>query len=202
MIVGVPKESFPGERRVSLTPVVLPQLAKLGLEVLLESGAGAEAGFPDSAYTAHGAKVASSRAEVFAKADIITQVLCYGSNDQTGKADLPLLRKDQLLIGFVRPLGSIEHVREIAETGAVAFSVELMPRSTRAQAMDALSSMATIAGYKAVLLAADSVPRIFPMMTTAAGTITPARRFGHRRRGGRAPSDRDGPAPRCGGLRL
>ena len=108
-------------------------------------------------------------------ADIILQVLCHGSNDATGKEDLPLLRRDQVLIGFLRPLGSIETIREIAERGVTSFSVELMPRTTRAQSMDALSSMATICGYKAVVVAADLLPRLFPMLTTAAGTITPAR---------------------------
>jgi NAD(P) transhydrogenase subunit alpha len=175
MIVGVPKESFPDERRVALTPVVLPNLLKAGLEVVVETGAGAEAGFPDADYTAKGAKVLPGRAEVFGTADMIVQVLCYGSNDQTGEADLPLLRREQALIGFLRPLGSIEKLRVLAETGVTSFSVELMPRITRAQSMDALSSMATIGGYKAVVLAADMLPRIFPMLTTAAGTITPAR---------------------------
>jgi len=102
-------------------------------------------------------------------------VLCHGSNELTGKADMPLLRKGQVLIGFLRPLGNVQTVQEIAATGATAFSVELMPRTTRAQSMDALSSMGTICGYKAVVLAADTLPRIFPMLTTAAGTITPAR---------------------------
>jgi H+-translocating NAD(P) transhydrogenase subunit alpha len=114
---------------------------------------------------------------VFAAADIITQVLCYGANDTTGKADLPLMRRDQVLIGFLRPLGSRQVLEEIAATGVTSFSVELMPRTTRAQSMDALSSMGTICGYKAVLLAAETSIRIFPMMTTAAGTITPARVF-------------------------
>ena len=112
---------------------------------------------------------------MFAKADVILQVLCYGSNDDTGKADLPLLRRGQMLIGFLRPLGEVTTVEEIAATGVTSFSVELMPRTTRAQSMDALSSMGTICGYKAVLLAADTLPRFFPMLTTAAGTITPAR---------------------------
>jgi proton-translocating NAD(P)+ transhydrogenase subunit alpha len=102
-------------------------------------------------------------------------VLCYGSNDQTGRADVLLMRKGQALIGFLRPLGVLETVQEIAATGVASFSVELIPRITRAQNMDALSSMATISGYKAVLLAANTVPRIFPMLTTAAGTISPAR---------------------------
>ncbi len=177
MIVGVPKESYPGERRVALVPLVIPNLAKAGLEVIVESGAGAQAGYPDSAYADKGAKIVSDRAAVFAQADIIVQVLCYGSNDVTGKADLPLYRKGQALIGFLRPFGSAEIVQDIARAGVTAFSVELMPRTTRAQSMDALSSMATICGYKAVLLAAETSPRVFPMMTTAAGTITPARAF-------------------------
>src|SRR6202795_2827699 len=175
MIVGVPRESFPGERRVALTPVVVPTLAKAGIQVVVEAGAGVDAGYPDAGYAAKGAKILPDRAEVFRTADIITQVLSYGSNDRTGKADLPLFHRDQILIGFLRPLGSVETITEIASKGVAAFSVELMPRTTRAQSMDALSSMATISGYKAVLIAADSLPKIFPMMTTAAGTITPAR---------------------------
>jgi proton-translocating NAD(P)+ transhydrogenase subunit alpha len=177
MIVGVPKETFPGEQRVALVPAVLPALTKAGIGTLIESGAGDGAGYPDAEYTSKGATVAGSRAEVFAKADVITQVLCHGSNDRTGQADLPLLSRDQVLIGFLRPIGSLETVQQIAATGATAFAVELMPRITRAQSMDALSSMATICGYKAVLLAADTLPRLFPMMTTAAGTISPARVF-------------------------
>jgi H+-translocating NAD(P) transhydrogenase subunit alpha len=175
MIVGVPRETFPGERRVALIPAVIPNLAKVGLEVVVEAGAGFEAGYPDADYAAKGAKILRDRGEVFRSADIITQVLCYGSNDRTGKADVPLFHRDQVLIGFLRPLGSVETITEIAGKGVTSFSVELMPRTTRAQSMDALSSMATISGYKAVLIAADSLPKIFPMMTTAAGTITPAR---------------------------
>ena len=177
MIVGVPRESFPGERRVALVPVVVPNLTKAGFEVLVEAGAGAGAGYPDTEYLSKGAKIVASRAEVFRSADIVVQVLCYGSNDKTGKADVPLYRTGQVLIGFLRPLGSIETIQEIASKGVTAFSVELMPRTTRAQSMDALSSMATVCGYKAVVLAADKLPRIFPMLTTAAGTITPARVF-------------------------
>jgi len=175
LIIGVPKEIYPGERRVSLVPLVVPILTKAGFEVAVETGAGVEAGYPDSLYTEKGAKIVPTRAELFQTADIIAQVLCYGSNDLTGKADIPLLRKGQILIGFLRPLGSLEIVQQIAATGAMAFAVELMPRTTRAQAMDALSTMASINGYKAVLVAADTLPRIFPMMTTAAGTVTPAR---------------------------
>lgn len=175
MVIGVPKESFPGEHRVALVPAVVPMLAKAGLEVLVEAGAGLEAGYHDADYTAKGARIANSRAEVFGSAGIVAQVLAYGSNDVTGRADLPLMRSGQVLIGFLRPFGSLEVLNEVAATGATSFSVELVPRTTRAQSMDALSSMATLCGYKAVLIAADLVPRIFPMLTTAAGTITPAR---------------------------
>ena len=175
MIIGVPKESYPGERRVSLVPLVIPNLVKAGFEVIVEMNAGAEAGYPDALYLEKGAKILPDRTAVFASADIVVQVLSYGSNDVTGEADLSLLRRGQVLVGFLRPLGSIEMLRQIAQTGVTSFSVELVPRTTRAQSMDALSSMGTICGYKAVLLAADTLPRIFPMLTTAAGTITPAR---------------------------
>jgi len=177
VIVGVAKESYPGERRVALVPAAIPNLAKAGLEVVIEAGAGEQAGYPDGTYAEKGAKILPSRAAVFGTADIILQVLCYGSNDITGKADLPLYRRGQALIGFLRPFGSAEVVGQIAQAGVSAFAVELMPRTTRAQSMDALSSMATVCGYKAVLLAAETSPRVFPMMTTAAGTITPARVF-------------------------
>ena len=117
------------------------------------------------------------RAAVFGAADIVVQVLCYGSNDATGEADLPLMRRDQALIGFLRPLGSLEMLHRLAATGVTSFAIELIPRTTRAQSMDALSSMGTVCGYKAVLIAAETLPRFFPMLTTAAGTITPARVF-------------------------
>ncbi len=175
MIVGVPRERYPGERRVALVPSVIPSLLKEGLQVVVEAGAGSEAGYPDEEYGKRGAKIVGERAEVFAAGDIIVQVLCHGSNDRTGSEDLPLLRPDQVLIGFLRPLGSLETIEAIAGRQVTSFAVELMPRTTRAQSMDALSSMATICGYKAVVLAADTLPRLFPMLTTAAGTITPAR---------------------------
>ncbi len=175
MIIGVVKESFPGERRVALVPAVIPALVKAGGEVLVESGAGAAALYPDAVYVEKGARIAASRAEVFAEAEVVFQVLGYGANDRTARADLALLRPGQALIAFLRPLGDPETVKEIAATGATAFSIELMPRITRAQSMDALSSMSTVAGFKAVLLAALTLPRMFPMLTTAAGTIPPAR---------------------------
>src|SRR5262249_21772522 len=162
---------------VALVPGVIPNLLKANLQVAVESGAGLDAGYPDAEYIARGAQLYSRRDDVFGIADIIVQVLCHGSNDRTGSQDLPLLRQDQALIGFLRPLGSIDTIREIADTGVTSFATELIPRTTRAQGMDALSSMATICGYKAVILAADTLPRLCPMLTTAAGTITPARVF-------------------------
>jgi H+-translocating NAD(P) transhydrogenase subunit alpha len=162
---------------VALVPTVVANLVKAGFEVVIEAGAGVQAGYPDSQYAEKGARVIPDRAEVFAAADTILQVLCCGSNDVTGQADLPVLRRGQVLIGFLRPLGSMEILQQIAATGVTSFSVELVPRSTRAQSMDALSSMGTICGYKAVLIAAETLPRVFPMLTTAAGTITPARVF-------------------------
>lgn len=175
MVIGVPKEIYPGERRVALVPALLPNLKKAGLEVVIEAGAGVEAGYPDSEFESKGAKILPNRADVFSSADVIAQVLCHGANDRTGAADMALLRPGQVLMGFLRPLGSLETVREVAGTGVSALSFEFMPRITRAQVMDALSSMATVAGYKSVVIAADTVPRMFPMMMTAAGTVTPAR---------------------------
>ena len=177
MIVGVPSETYPGERRVALVPAVISGLLKAGLDVVVEAGAGVAAGYRDEDYVAKGAKLVPGRADVFRTAGVITQVLAVGANDRTGEADLPLLRPGQNLIGFLRPFGTIETLQKLAATGVTSFSIELMPRTTRAQSMDALSSMATICGYKAVVIAADTLPRLFPMLTTAAGTITPARVF-------------------------
>jgi NAD(P) transhydrogenase subunit alpha len=175
MIVGVPKEIYPKERRVAIVPAVIPNLKKSGLEVMVEAGAGIAAGYPDADYADKGAQLIANRAELFQKAEIVVQFLCHGANDKTGSSDLPLMKRGQVLLGFVRPLGTLKTLQEIAERGVSSFSVELMPRTTRAQSMDALSSMATICGYKAVVLAANTLPRMFPMLTTAAGTIAPAR---------------------------
>lgn len=175
MIVGVPKEIYPGERRVALVPAVIPGLRKAGLDVVVEAGAGTAAGFADAEYAARGATVLPGRAEVFRDADVVAQVLCPGANDRTGGDDLALYRPGQVVVGFLRPLGPGSWVDRVADTGVTAFAVELMPRTTRAQSMDAMSSMATVAGYKAVVIAADALPRLFPMLTTAAGTLTPAR---------------------------
>src|ERR1700675_922590 len=132
MIVGVPRESYPGERRVALVPAVLANLAKAGLQVVIEAGAGAAAGYPDADYSDKGAKVVASRAEVFAAADIVVQVLCYGSNDKTGKADLPHFRANQTLVGFLRPLRSSDTLQQVAATGVTSFPAELTPRPPRA----------------------------------------------------------------------
>ena len=177
MIVGVPSETYPGERRVATIPAVVPALTKAGFDVLLESGAGVSAGFLDAVYTDKGARIAGGRGQVFAEADVILQVRTLGANTVAGRADLELLRPGQTVIGFSEPLGEPAAARDLAARGVTAFSMELIPRITRAQSMDALSSMATIAGYKAVLLAAETLPRMFPMLMTAAGTITPARVF-------------------------
>jgi len=177
MIVGVPKEAFRGERRVAIVPGVVPALAKASLDVLIEPSAGAEAGFPDADYTKSGARLAASRAQLFADADVVLQVRSPGAAGEAGRADLEQLRAGQAIIGLSDPLGEPGAARAVAERGVIALSMELIPRITRAQSMDALSSMATIAGYKAVLLAAAALPRMFPMMMTAAGTITPAKVF-------------------------
>ena len=177
MIVGAAKETFPGERRVALIPTVLSALTKAGLEVLIEKDAGLAAGFTDEAYEGKGARIAASRSEVFEKADVVLQVRSLGANPEEGKADLDLMRPDQVLVGFSDPLGAPEAARTLAEKKVTSFSMEMIPRITRAQSMDALSSSATVAGYKAVLLAADTLPRMFPMFMTAAGTISPARVF-------------------------
>lgn len=177
MIIGVPKETFPGERRVALVPAVVPTLTKKDLEVLVESGAGAPAGFPDNAYEAKGAKVARSRADVFSSADVILQVRALGANPEAGLADLDLIRPEQTVIGMCDPLTAGEAMKQLAGRKPIVFAMELIPRITRAQSMDVLSSQATIAGYKAVLLAAEALPKMYPMLTTAAGTIAPARVF-------------------------
>jgi len=174
MKIGVIKESYPGERRVALIPESLTVLGKRGHEVSVEAGAGTEAGFPDDEYRQKGATVVAERTEVFASADVILQVRGLGANPDAGRADLELMRPDQVLIGLYDPLSNPQSVKDLAGKKVKAFAMELLPRITRAQSMDVLSSQATIAGYKAVLVAADITPRMFPMMMTAAGTISPA----------------------------
>ncbi len=177
LTVGVPKEMFAGERRVTFVPSVLPPLIKGGVSVLIESGAGLGAAITDDSFKEKGATIVASREEVFEKADIIAQVRLLGANPKAGKTDLDHYRRGQLVIGFCDPLGAPEAIKTLADTGVNVMAMETIPRITRAQSMDALSSMATVAGYKAVLLAAEALPRFFPMFMTAAGTIAPARVF-------------------------
>ncbi|MGD9853456.1 MAG: Re/Si-specific NAD(P)(+) transhydrogenase subunit alpha [Planctomycetaceae bacterium] len=177
MRIAVPRETFPGERRVALVPGSLAALKKLGADVLVETGAGHEAGFPDETYTAAGATVMSDRDRLFREADVVCQVRAAAANPDAGQADIPRLRVGQILIAQCDPLSAPQTMQHIAAQQATVFAMELMPRITRAQSMDVLSSMATIAGYKAVLLAANQLPQMFPMMMTAAGTLTPARVF-------------------------
>jgi NAD(P) transhydrogenase subunit alpha len=176
MIIAVPRETFAAERRVALIPVSIAPLAKAGMEVHVEAGAGLAAGFPDKQYADKGAKIVANRADLFA-ADIILQVRAGGANLDAGRTDLPLYRRDQVVIAMCDPLGEPKAVAELAARGATLFALELLPRITRAQSMDVLSSQATIAGYKAVLLGAMELPKIFPMLMTAAGTLSAAKVF-------------------------
>jgi NAD(P) transhydrogenase subunit alpha len=199
LIVGVPKEIAPGERRVAMVPRAFAALQKSGAELLVEPGAGLASGYPDAEYVDKGARLAAGRNELFAAADVLLFVRTPGTwqavpaggspagdgakptppGTSGGAAapdpDLARLRPGQVVIGFADPLSQAAASRELATRGVSAFAMEMMPRITRAQGMDALSSMATVAGYKAVLLAADALPRLFPMLMTAAGTVTPAR---------------------------
>lgn len=177
MIAGIPREVFPQETRVALVPAEIPRLAKGGIDCLIETGAGEASGYPDAAYNERGARLAAERAEVFASSDVVLVVRGCASGSGAGQGDLELLRRGQAVIGMLDPQAAPEAARALAATGATSFAMELMPRIARAQSMDVLSSMATVAGYKAVLMAADTLPRMFPMLMTAAGTITPARLF-------------------------
>jgi len=176
MKVGVPRETFPGERRVSISPTSLVALAKSGIEVLIETGAGEQAGYPDSAYTSKGGTIVSSRSAVF-EAEVIAQVRAAGENLEHGNDDLQWMRPGQWIIASCDALSHREAVEAIAKTGASLFALELIPRITRAQSMDILSSQATVAGYRAVLTAAMELHKLFPMMMTAAGTLTAAKIF-------------------------
>jgi NAD(P) transhydrogenase subunit alpha len=173
MKVAVLKETFPGERRVALVPGVVPALAKAGVEVLIESGAGAGSGYTDEDFRVAGGRVVS-RDEAFG-ADCVVAVRTCGACGDSWCGDLHRLRPGLVIVGLCDPLSTPDACRQTAEKGATLFSLELVPRITRAQSMDVLSSQANIAGYRAVLLAANTLPRILPMMTTAAGTLTPAK---------------------------
>ena len=168
MIVGVPTETFPGERRVALVPELVSKLIATGLEVHMQSGAGVEAGFGDKDYEERGARLAS---EVFAKADVLLKVR------PPTASEIAQLRESSIFIGLLEPYTSEAQIKLLSARRVTSFAMELMPRIARAQPMDALSAMSMVAGYKAVLLAANRLPKFFPLLMTAAGTITPARVF-------------------------
>ena len=169
MILGVPKETASGERRVSVIPDAIVKLGGVGIAV--EKGAGEAAGYPDSAYREKGATIVEGPSDLFSQAEVILKVMA------PSPVEADAIREQATLISFLYPLSNLETVRRLAARKATAFAMELIPRISRAQPMDALSSQANLGGYKSVLLAADSLPRIFPMMMTAAGTISPARVF-------------------------
>ena len=175
MIIGIPAEIKTAEKRVAMSPANVQSLTDKGVKVLFQTSAGDAAGYPDGLYTEAGATISADRAEIFAQADIILQVQSFGSNNENSEADLASLRSGQLVIGMMDPLASPQAAQAVAEKGATAIALELVPRISRAQSMDVLSSMATLAGYKAVLMGASAAPRIFPMLMTAAGTLQPAR---------------------------
>jgi NAD(P) transhydrogenase subunit alpha len=166
MIVGIPRETVAGERRVALVPDLVPPLTKAGLDVVVQAGAGAEAGFLDNAYLEKGARVAP---EVLDGADVLLKVQ-PPAGDEIGR-----IKEGATLVGFLQPYTNAAGIRALAARKVTAFAMELMPRITRAQPMDALSAMSTVAGYKAVLIAANHLPRFFPLLMTAAGTVAPAR---------------------------
>lgn len=174
--VGVLKETFPGERCVAIVPRSVEVLKKAEMEVLVEPGAGSEAGYTDAQYTSKGATLAP-RADVLARSDIIAQFRSLGANPEAGRADLDGLRTGQIVIGLGEPLTALKEAADLAARGVSFFALELIPRTTRAQSMDVLSSLATISGYESVLLAATTLPKLFPMLMTAAGTLTPAKVF-------------------------
>jgi H+-translocating NAD(P) transhydrogenase subunit alpha len=175
VIIGIPSEIKTGEQRVAMSPANVQSLTDKSVKVLLQANAGSAAGYPDAEYTAAGATITANRKEIFASADVILQVQSFGSNNENSDVDLASLRKGQLVIGMMDPLASPQAAQAVAEKGASAIALELVPRISRAQSMDVLSSMATLAGYKAVLMGASAAPRIFPMLMTAAGTLQPAR---------------------------
>jgi NAD(P) transhydrogenase subunit alpha len=160
---------------VALVPAVLPALGKIGWQAVVEPGAGESAGFSDADYVAKGAEIATDRAAAIASAEAVVQVRSLGANQQAGRADLDRFRPGQLVLGMCDPLGCPTAVKELADRKVVLFALELIPRITRAQSMDVLSSQATIAGYKAVLMAASHLPKMFPLLMTAAGTLAPAK---------------------------
>ncbi|MGP1382277.1 MAG: Re/Si-specific NAD(P)(+) transhydrogenase subunit alpha [Thainema sp.] len=175
MKIAVAREIEVSERRVALIPDVVSRLVKQGFDVWVEAGAGDRAYFPDAEYEAVGAQIITDREKLWREADILLKV--RPPQDQDGRSEVDLLRDGSVLVGFMDPLGQPEIARRLANRRVTAFSMEMIPRTTRAQSMDALSSQASIAGYKAALIAATALPKYFPMLTTAAGTIRPAKVF-------------------------
>ena len=169
MIAGIPRETTPGEKRVSLVPENISKLS--GLQITMERGAGDAAGYPDSAYVEKGARIADDARSLYGGADLVLKVM------PPTPSEAGLLKEGSTLISFLYPLANIETVQKLTARRTTVFAMELMPRISRAQSMDALSSQATLAGYKAVLIAADTLPRLFPLLMTAAGTIPAAKVF-------------------------
>ena len=169
MKVGVPKETAAGERRVALVPEVAKRLSGAGVDIVVEKDAGAEAGFADAAYEEAGGRVVPDAAALYREADLVCKV------QKPAAEEVEELREGQALVAFLQPLVNAELARALAERGVTAFSMDAIPRITRAQPMDALSSQATVAGYKAAVLAAAELSKFLPMLTTAAGTIPPGK---------------------------
>lgn len=177
MRIGIVRERMPGETRTALVPAQVSVLVKAGHAVMVEAGAGERAGFGNDAYAAAGAKVVDDRSRVFAEAELVAQVRTPPAARGSGREDLNHLRAGQILVGLAEPLTTLPQLEYVAQRDVTLLAMEMVPRTTRAQSMDALSSQATIAGYRAVLHAAMQLPKMFPMMMTAAGTLTPARVF-------------------------
>jgi len=175
MLIGVPREIASGEKRVALVPDVVPQLTGAGHRVMIERDAGLRAGFTDETYRAAGCEIADSAADVYSAAQMILKVQRPGREENSGEAELDMMQEGTVLVGLLQPAGDPALFQQLADRRIVALSMELVPRTTRAQMMDALSSQSTVAGYKAVLLAANALQKFFPMLMTAAGTVRPAR---------------------------
>ncbi len=177
MRIGVPKEIMPGENRVALVPDTVAQLIKKGVQVSVQTGAGLNASFLDEAYVKAGATISPDAAALFAESDLICKVQRPLEDPATGKHEIDMMRPNTTLITFFQPLVNHDLVRKLRDRGITSFSMDSIPRISRAQSMDALSSMSTVAGYKSVLIAADSMGKFFPLLMTAAGTVPPVRAF-------------------------
>ena len=175
MLIGVPRETASGEKRVALVPDVVQQLTRAGHQVVIERGAGLRAGFTDEAYRAVGCDLADSAEDIYRTATLILKLQRPGTVSANGPSELDMLKSGSALIGLLQPSGDPRLFKQLAERDIVAMSMELVPRTTRAQMMDALSSQSTVAGYKAVLIAANALQKFFPMLMTAAGTVRPAK---------------------------